>query len=285
MPWEETYQRRRRRRKPRPGRSLEEVDPRVAREFDAAADLNGVRAGEVCAGSKEIFFFQCSCCQFHYMARPGDRTRPKGALGCPSCKRSKINTPRPGYPPRDAPFAERRLSVVRPDLAAQWCAELNETRPEDHSYGSGRSAWWKCALNHRWQARICDRTSSKEPSCPYCSSHGGRGVASLENSLQAARPELAAEWHPTRNGDARAGNVRANSTMLAWWLCSACSHEWADTPNRRASYGGSCPACRARRRGGGGGGQSGAAPDREPEQADPPGPHSGAGPLQVKRVA
>ena len=39
-----------------------------------------------------------------------------------------------------------------------------------------------------------------------------------ENSLAAKRPELAAEWHPTKNGDLTPDKVAAYSNNKAWWL-------------------------------------------------------------------
>jgi hypothetical protein len=66
-----------------------------------------------------------------------------------------------------------------------------------------------------------------------------------ENTLSTGRPDLANQWHPSRNGDLRPSQVAVRSGKKFWWLCDA-GHEWQATPgNRYASPG--CPICSGRR--------------------------------------
>ena len=39
-----------------------------------------------------------------------------------------------------------------------------------------------------------------------------------ENSLAVVRPDLAAEWHPTKNGLLRPDQIHAQSNKMVWWL-------------------------------------------------------------------
>ena len=57
----------------------------------------------------------------------------------------------------------------------------------------------------------------KDIGCPYLS---GRFAWSGFNDLQTILPELAKEWHPTRNGDLKPSNVTVNSSKKVWWLLS-----------------------------------------------------------------
>jgi hypothetical protein len=41
----------------------------------------------------------------------------------------------------------------------------------------------------------------------------------LKEPLSVTHPELAAEWHPTRNGELSAENVTAGSSKKVWWSC------------------------------------------------------------------
>ena len=54
-------------------------------------------------------------------------------------------------------------------------------------------------------------------------------------------PELAKQWHPTKNGDLTSQDVTAGSGKKVWWKCPTCGYEWkTSVANRRSS---NCPAC------------------------------------------
>jgi len=73
--------------------------------------------------------------------------------------------------------------------------------------------------------------------CPFCA---GRQVG-LSNCLATLNPELAKEWHPTKNGDLTPYDVTCGSGKYAWWLCKECGHEW-ETPICKRNNNG-CPEC------------------------------------------
>ena len=58
--------------------------------------------------------------------------------------------------------------------------------------------------------------------CPYCSHHR---VLVGYNDLQSQYPEIAAQWHPTRNGNLKPCDVMPASNRKAWWLDEH-GHEW-----------------------------------------------------------
>ena len=67
----------------------------------------------------------------------------------------------------------------------------------------------------------------------------------LKNSLAVSNPELAKQWHPTKNGTLTPYNFHPNSNDKVWWLCPQCGYEWkAIISNRNKGYG--CPACAGR---------------------------------------
>ncbi|MCG6533192.1 MAG: zinc-ribbon domain-containing protein [Syntrophales bacterium LBB04] len=60
-------------------------------------------------------------------------------------------------------------------------------------------------------------------------------------NLQALKPLLAREWHPTLNGTLTPDKVTPHSTKEVWWLCSR-GHEWkASVTKRYRGY--VCPRC------------------------------------------
>jgi len=54
-------------------------------------------------------------------------------------------------------------------------------------------------------------------------------------------PLLAAQWHPTKNGDLRPADVIVGTTRSIWWQCDQ-GHEWQVSPAQRLS-GTNCPGC------------------------------------------
>jgi hypothetical protein len=62
-------------------------------------------------------------------------------------------------------------------------------------------------------------------------------------SIAFRRPAIAAELHPSRNGDLDPSTLAAYSNRVLWWLCPACGGEWQAAPNARGKAG-HCPECR-----------------------------------------
>lgn len=76
--------------------------------------------------------------------------------------------------------------------------------------------------------------------CPFCN---GRQVG-LSNCLATKNPELAREWHSTKNDDLTPYNITCGSTKKVWWLCEKCGHEWFVSPNARMRNNSGCPKCK-----------------------------------------
>jgi Probable Zinc-ribbon domain len=63
-------------------------------------------------------------------------------------------------------------------------------------------------------------------------------------SLADSRPDLVAEWHPTRNVGLSPVAIGMTSTEPVWWCCSECGHEWRTSVDARRHKGrGQCPRC------------------------------------------
>ena len=70
------------------------------------------------------------------------------------------------------------------------------------------------------------------------------------NELSFLFPEVAKEWHPTKNDPLTPDMVTPGCNKIVWWLCSVCGHEWQTSVNHRTSSSGrgptGCPKCAAR---------------------------------------
>eukprot|EP00741_Cyanophora_paradoxa_P020142 tig00000219_g19443.t1 len=236
---------------PAPGASLADTHPHLIAEWDVEdnelLEPDGrqlqVTPRDVSAGSAYRASWRCSDCGHRWRVPVTSRAHVRHPAGCPECAKLQRISPQTGRPPRTAPFEERRLSVVCPDVALEW-HEKNELTPDDVTYGSNKRVWWRCPVDqaHEWEAVITDRTL-KRSSCPFCAP-SGRAVPP-EKSLATLNKKAAAEWHPERNGTRTPETIRAQSNLVCWWQCQDCSHEWQTTPNCRTgtTTQSDCPAC------------------------------------------
>ena len=122
------------------------------------------------------------------------------------------------------------LAEARPDLAKEWNYEKNgDLKPEDVSYGSNKKVWWKLDyavptdyqveslrgkfFKFEWEASIGSRSQGRD--CPYLT---GKAVWSGFNDLATVNQELAAQWHPTKNGNLKPTQITANANKKVWWM-------------------------------------------------------------------
>jgi hypothetical protein len=140
-----------------------------------------------------------------------------------------------------AKYKTNSLSTYRA-LLTQWHPTKNEElNPESFSHGSDKKVWWKCPKgdDHEWCAAIKDRTSKKS-NCPFCS--GKR--ASSRNNLNVTHPDIAAQWHPTKNGSLELQHFTYGSNKKVWWKCpKGDDHEWCQSIGSRVVNNSSCGFC------------------------------------------
>lgn len=74
-----------------------------------------------------------------------------------------------------------------------------------------------------------------------CSIEQALGLIKRTDSLQSEYPDLARQWHPTKNASLTADAVTPHSGQKVWWLCSH-GHDWKAVINSR-SRGMGCPYC------------------------------------------
>lgn len=158
----------------------------------------GISPNDLLKASDTIVWWRCQS-GHEYRASLAHRLM---GLGCPFCENRYVKS------------GVNDLATLRPEIAAQWHPTKNEDlKPELVPIGSGKSVWWKCELGHEWQEQVIGRTHGNN--CPYCSGHK---VWPGFNDLATVNPELAAQWHPTKNGDLTPKDVSSGSARKVWWL-------------------------------------------------------------------
>lgn len=63
-----------------------------------------------------------------------------------------------------------------------------------------------------------------------------------ERSLAALRPDLAVEWHPSKNENVTPDMVTLGSDLKVWWKCHSCGYEWQASVGHRVN-GTGCSRC------------------------------------------
>src|ERR1700737_180778 len=71
-------------------------------------------------------------------------------------------------------------------------------------------------------------------------------VRDSHKSLAVKAPEVAAQWHPTKNGDLTPADFAAGSNQIVWWR-GRCRHEWDAKGVDRTAKKRGCPFCSGKR--------------------------------------
>lgn len=113
------------------------------------------------------------------------------------------------------------LATINPKLAKEWHPTKNgNLTPFDILPNSRKKIWWKCKNGHEWQSTADSRSSGV--GCPYFSNKR----ACDDNCLATINPELAKEWHLTKNGNLTPRDVVQHSNKKVWWKCKKCNFDW-----------------------------------------------------------
>ena len=148
---------------------------------------------------------------------------------CPYCAGRKICL---GY---------NDLATTHPTLSSEWHPSKNGSlTPKEVSKGTTKKVWWLGKCGHEWEDSVCHRTNGRN--CPICA---GKQIIMGHNDLDTMYPDIAAEWHPTKNGSLTPKMVTPGTDNKVWWL-GRCGHEWKASIYSRVN-GTGCPHCLAER--------------------------------------
>ena len=202
---------------------LATTHPKLAGEWHPTKNGN-LKPTDVTAGSKRVVCW--SCAKGHTYHAPV-QVRVRGR-GCPVCAGKRIQQ------------GDNDLATTHPELAREWHPTKNGIlKPTEVSAYANKKVWWICEKGHDYPAFIYSRVNGS--GCPYCSN---RKVWKGYNDLESLYPEIAEEFHPTKNGDLKPSDVTFGFTKKVWWLCKRCGHEWEiPVKNRTGVKKSGCPRC------------------------------------------
>jgi very-short-patch-repair endonuclease len=207
------------------GNTIADKYPQIAKEWHPTK--NGeLKPSDVCPSAMTKIWWICPK-KHEYQAIPGNRTVSN--TGCPYCTGKLVNS-------------DNNLAEAFPKVSAEWHPTKNAKKPTDYTLSSGKKVWWQCSKNtiHEWESTIVNRTD-KGHGCPVCS---GRKADSTSN-FELFYPEMAKEWHPTKNGDLKPNKISRGYSSKVWWLCSKnTNHEWETKVCNRTANNTGCPFCK-----------------------------------------
>ena len=194
---------------------LATINPELSQEWHPTKNGNKTPA-DVTARSGEIVWWYLPYddpqtgkhFDFEWQASVSSRTR---GTRCPFFTGKAVW---PGY---------NDLATTHPELAKEWHPSKNGSlSPSNISAKSGKKVWWYLPyddpqtgkhFDFEWQAYISHRSTGQSV-CPYISGHA---IWPGYNDLTTTNPELAKEWHPTKNGDLLPQKITAGSSLKVWW--------------------------------------------------------------------
>jgi DNA-directed RNA polymerase subunit RPC12/RpoP len=153
------------------------------------------------------------------------KNRAKG-IGCPICSGKQVL----------AGFND--LESLFPSIAQEWHPTKNgDLKPSEITAYNSRKVWWINKDGFEWQDTINHRTlrGSNAPKMP-----NHKPIIGV-NDLATTHPEVAKEWHPTKNGDLKPTDCSSGSDKKVWWLCPK-GHEHLTSISHKITRGG-CPIC------------------------------------------
>ena len=211
---------------------LATTHPLLAEEWDY--DENGsLTPRDVTSISIKRVGWICSKCGNKWKTKIRYRTiKGSGCAECAKIMRGKSRV-------KTSVKMRGSLAETRSELLNDWDYSKNKIFPNEITASSNKVAHWIChTCGYEWTAKISNRNNGR--GCPCCSN---RIVVPGKNDLLTTHPELAKEWHPTKNKPLAPSNVSYGSGKKVWWMCPN-GHEYQATILHRASKNGTgCPVC------------------------------------------
>lgn len=203
---------------PTPEKSLAKLFPKAALRWHPQKNEQ-LKPTEINAHSNQLAWWICPECSYEWQAKVQDLTRTEN--GCFHCSKNILDL-------RHYPYALKFFDQkANKGVDIKW---LN-TRTK---------IYWKCpkASDHIWY-QVFNKSLANNTFCPFCNNR----KASKTNCLAKSYPELAKQWHPSKNGKVTPLMVIPGSEFPAWWRCPYCNYSWKTKICNRVTNLTGCPDC------------------------------------------
>jgi hypothetical protein len=193
--------------------------PLIALKWDH--ERNGIlKPNQVSIGTPRSVFWLCD---LGHSFSSSVLSMCKGA-GCPFCSSNSLLQ---GF---------NDLATTHPELLTM-LSHNNVRKSTEVMAKSDVRLNWVCEYGHEWVAQVKNISNGRR--CPVCAN---KKVVPGFNDFANRYPDLAAQWHPTKNEGVLPTQVVAGSKKHVWWICDL-GHEWRSTIGNRVFFQSGCPVC------------------------------------------
>lgn len=155
-----------------------------------------------------------------------------GYDACPTCRTQREeawNRKRAQYDGLTVADVPELLAAWRADTPpdqvllsdTDWRARYNLQCPQGHIYTTQPLRWLLYG-------------------CPFCKAsdtkHACEEAYEEDPTFTRLTPEIASQWHPTKNPKLSLGTISPESRRKVWWLDPVCGHEFVAMPRERDKY-------------------------------------------------
>lgn len=175
-----------------------------------------IRLEELYHQSSKKVWWKCSVCEHEWQLEVAKRTDGRE---CPNCR-----------------LMRQSLAAQAPHVLSAWDDKKNAPfTPETIFAKTSKKMWWKCEHGHSYQMNVSYRIRLE--TCPLCKQEKRQ----KERALMKHYPQLAKEWHPTKNQHLDLKTISVGSQKRVWWQCEH-GHEWESIVANRIRQE-NCPIC------------------------------------------
>eukprot|EP01083_Nonionella_stella_P251330 867254_1 len=187
--------------------SLATQFPLLAKQFHPIKN-GSIHPSHLLPNSKKMVWWQCETNSNHiWKAMVRARTNAQKSP-CAYCSLKKT-------------LPETSLETKFPAIAKEFHPTKNKKLTATNVHFMARKKiWWKCLKsdNHEWKQLVAERTLNGK-NCPCCEAYPlspGRKFT-ISKSLGMVAPDLAALWHPTKNGAVTPFKIPRFYSKPVWW--------------------------------------------------------------------
>lgn len=199
---------------------LSVTHPEIADSWHTSKN-GGVSAHDVKRGTKLKYWWVC---KKGHDWQESPKVRIAQNQNCPYCSGKRA-------------CKDNCLENLFPELVKEWDFVKNEILPSQLTSGSSKFVWWICNKKHSFKMQVNNRVG-RGSKCPFCLDK----LVCVDNCLETLFPDIAKEWHTTKNTTKTPKDFMYGSAKKAWWLCEK-GHAYFATIASRTSKGSGCPNC------------------------------------------
>ena len=160
---------------------------------------------------------------------------------CPECRKIAAKE----WDEKLAAYAGLTIADV-PELLEAWEEDVPPETVQVDAFTGGSGYRFRCPTNgHRNTRQPLSWLFGGCSACKAAETRRRRAEKSADDpTATRLTPEIASQWHPTKNGKLKLATISPDSRRAVWWRDPVCDHEFQSTPRERDKYQRlRCPEC------------------------------------------